>query len=150
MALATAGCGLLGGTPGVAAGSAAEMPAVLTEVEEGRWVGPGSERAGVAVIVIVLADAAVGAAAVSEIAIVAATVAPAVAPVVGAAEVVGAAVVGAATAPFVPPVDEAGIVVECVASTADAVHHAVVAKAAMAPGLAAWSEPEPVVWEEMP
>ena len=135
----------MGGTPGVAAGSAA-----LMEVEEGRWVGPGSERAGVAVIVIVLADAAAGAAAVSEIAIVAATVAPAVAPVVGAAEVVGAAFVGATTAPSVPPVDEAvDIAVGCVASTVDA-HHAVVAKAAMAPGLAAWSEPEPVVWEEMP
>ena len=136
----------MGGTPGVAAGSAAEMPAVLTEVEEGRWVGPGSERAGVAVIV--LADAAAGAAAVSEIAIVAATVAPAVAPVVGAAEVVGAAFVGATTAPSVPPVDEAvDIAVGCVASTVDA-HHAVVAEAARAPGLAAW--PEPVVWEEMP
>lgn len=145
MALATAGCGLWGGKRGVAAGSAAAMPAALMEVEEGRWVGPGSERAGVAVVV--LGDAA----AVPEAAIVAATVtAPAVAPVVGAAEVVGAAFVGAATAPSVPPADEAvDIVVECVASTVDA-HHAVVAKAARAPGLAAWSEPEPVVWEEMP
>ena len=139
MVWATAGCGLWEATP-AAAGSAAVMSAALREVEEGRWVVPGSERAGVAVIV--LADAAAESAA--------ASVAPAVAPVVGAAEVVDAAVVGAATAPSAPPDEVVDIVVECVASPVDAVHHAVVAEAAMAPGLVACSGPEPVVWEGMP